>query len=382
MSESEQLRLNAEASTIAARPTPVKMSFSYNGSRRHPTEQYLSDAFGPDYATYFDLDFTKADESVITLLDSSRSRGERPDFFAHLIDTSSLPRDLQICPIPTVSLDIDSFGWSLSRIRWAMLFDYVFLWHPSLVPIYKAAGHPQVFALPHAADGLLFEKDTASVNRPFDLGWVGAFNYAHYNKRRRIIEGLASRFRMNDFKKRYSKMETAEVYTKSKIVVNVSREDFPQEANMRCYEAMAGGTLLITGIPTELTEWGFREGEHFIGWRTEDELPNLVDHYLLHARERNDIARSGQSMTLRDFTFQSCRDRMSSVLRERRNEFFAPARNWGPDEVGLLYLEHHYRYQLFEPAFKQFYELGNISAYWRGLPMILKTTRHYLKAFV
>jgi hypothetical protein len=187
---------------------------------------------------------------------------------------------------------------------------------------------------------------------------------------------------MNEFTRHYSKEETAEIYMQSKIVVNVSREDFPQEANMRCYEAMAAGALLITAIPTELTEWGFREGEHFLGWRNEAEIQGLVDHYLHHEKARSEIAQSGKELTLSDFTFQKCRDKMSSVVRENPNEFFAPARNWPSEEVGLIYLEHHYRHQLFEPALRQFSGLKNLAAYWKGLPMMLRTTRHRLKALV
>lgn len=304
-----------------------------------------------------------------------------PEAFAHLVDTPAFPSDLHLCPIPTVSLDIDSFGWTSSRIRWAMLFDYVFLWHPSLVPAYKAAGHPKVFALPHAADATVFQKIAILADRSLDVGWVGGFGYAHYGRRRRIVDALASRFTMNDFSRRYSKEETAEVYMQSKIVVNVSREDFPQEANMRCYEAMAGGALLITGVPTELTEWGFREGEHFLGWRDESEIPDLVDYYLRSEEKRAEIARSGRERTLSEFTFQKCRDKMTSVLREHPNEFFAPARHWPPEKVSLIYLEHHYRHQLFKPALKQFCTLGNLAGYWKGVPMILKTARHRLKAF-
>jgi hypothetical protein len=73
---------------------------------------------------------------------------------------------------------------------------------------------------------------------------------------------------------------------------------------------------------------------------------------------------------------------MSSVIRDHPNEFFAPARNWSSAEVGLIYLEHHYRHQLFEAALRQFSELKNLGAYWKGLPMMLKTTRHRLKALV
>src|SRR5207253_31640 len=165
---------------IAQQTAPVKMSFSYNAARRHPTEQYLSDAFGSGYAMYFDFDLLRADESVLTLLAVARNRGEMPEAFAHLVDTPAFPRDMQRSPVPTVSLDIDSFGWTSSRIRWSMLFDYVFIWHPSFVPLYQVAGHPKVFALPHAVDLNLFSRGDSKTARPLDLGWIGEFGYGHY----------------------------------------------------------------------------------------------------------------------------------------------------------------------------------------------------------
>jgi len=359
---------------------PIKLGFSYNGGRRHPTEHYLSDAFGSEYAIHYDLQSAHADVSVIDLLEKSRGSGNVPEAFAQVIDTPPLPSDLHRCTVPTVCLDIDSFGWTSSRIRWAMLFDYVFVWHPSLLSAYKSAGHPKVFMVPQAVDATLYDMTPIVESRSLDVGWVGAFDYGHYTKRRRIIERLAAQFNMNNVMHRYSKDEIAQIYKESKIVVNVSREDFPQDANLRCYEAMAAGALLITELPSELTEWGFREGEHFVGWHNEGEISSLVDYYLRNDQERIKIAHAGREITLADFTFQKCRDTMSAILRERPAEFFAPARNWPAGRVGLLYLEHHYRHQRFEPALKQFCALGNLAGYWKGLPMILKTTRHWLKA--
>ncbi len=364
-----------------ARPAPVKVAFSCNSAYRHVTEKYLSDTFDPGHAIQFDLDLFKPNVSLFELLEIARSEGTAPDIFAHLVHTPGLPRDIHRSPIPTVSLDIDSFAWTASRVRWSMLFDYVFVWHLSLAPLYREAGHPKVIVLPHAVDADLFPLQPGG-ERPLDLGWVGGFGYAHYDNRKRIVGGLAARFKMNDFARRYSKAETAEIYRQSKIVVNVSRGDFPQEANMRCYEAMAGGALLITGMPTELTEWGFREGEHFVGWRTEAEIPDLVGHYLQHGQKRAEIARAGQQLTLGDFTFQKCRDKMAAVFREHPKEFFAPARNWPDPDVRLLYLEYYYRYQQLAAALEEFKALGQLGAYWKGFPMILKTMRHRVKAKV
>jgi Glycosyl transferases group 1 len=381
MRETSHPQVETSEITDPARLETLKVGFSCNLAYRHVTEKYLSDTFDPGYAIQFDLDRFKPNVSLFELLDMARSRREAPDIFAHLVHTPGLPRDIQRSPIPTVSLDIDSFAWTSSRVRWSMLFDYVFVWHLSLAPLYQEAGHPKVFVLPHAVDAKLFPLDTGG-DRPLDLGWVGGFGYAHYDNRRRIVGGLADRFKMNDFSRRYSKTETAEVYRASKIVVNVSRGDFPQEANMRCYEAMAAGALLITGMPTELTEWGFREGEHFVGWRSEAEISELVGHYLEQGQQRAAIARAGQELTLSNFTFQKCRDKMAAVLREHPGEFFAPARNWPEADVRLLYLEYYYRYQQLAAALEEFKALKQPGAYLKGFPMILKTMRHRVKARV
>jgi hypothetical protein len=375
---------NVEASGGgASTPSPSpRIAFCSNFSRRHVTEEYLSDTMDPGCAAILDLDPYKPNVSVLCLLEELKNRNEAPDIFAHLVHTPALPSDLQHCPIPTVSLDIDSFWWMESRIRWSMLYDYVFVWHKSFVPRYEAAGHPKVYAMPHAVDALIYKNCSPESDRPLDVGWVGRFGYGHYARRRRIIGGLASRFKLNDFEKKYTKQETTDVYCQSKIVVNISRDEFPQEANMRCYEAMGAGALLITQNPTELTEWGFHEGEHFVGWRSESEVPALVDRYLHNENERVKIARAGRDMTMSGFTFQHCRDRMLAVLRECPNQFFAPARNWPREKISLVYLEYYYRYNCLSAAFDEFAALrkADRKSYWKGLPMMLKMLRHSFRA--
>jgi Glycosyl transferases group 1 len=377
MNDTDRLAIQPGMPTAAA---DIRVAFSCNGSRQHVTANYLSDAFAPGCVTHFDLDVFAPNVSILRLLESARNRNGAPEIFAHLVHTPGLPRDLNLSPLPTVSLDIDSFAWTSSRARWSMLFDYVFVWHPSLAPLYEAAGHPKVVVLPHAVDADLFPGSSDCRERQLDLGWVGGFGYAQYERRGRIIPALAARFKMNDFARRYSKQETADVYKASKIVVNVSREDFPQDANMRCYEAMGAGALLITGKPSELSEWGFREGEHYVAWSNEAEITNLVDYYLRHDKERTEIARAGQNLTLSDFTYQRCRDKMIAVLRENRGQFFAPARNWPPEDVALVYLEYYYRYQLLEAVLEEaaLLKKANSRAYWKALPMVLKTLRHAL----
>ncbi len=382
MASTEQSRLDLIKKANPLGRKPLRIAFSSNFSRRHVTEIYLSDTFAPGCAAVLDLDPYRPNISVLRLLEELRNRGDAQDIFAHLVHSPALPADIHRCPIPTVSLDIDSFWWTESRIRWSMLFDYVFVWHKSFVPRYQAAGHPKVFAMPHAVDAHAYADWAPESGRPLDVGWVGGFGYDQYARRKRIIGGLASRLNMNDVGKRYTKQETADIYRQSKIVVNVARDEFPQEANMRCYEAMAAGALLITQIPSELPEWGFREGEHFIGWRSESDIPALVDKYIENKDQRAKITSAARELTMSGFTFQHCRDRMLAVLAEHPNQFFAPARNWPAEKVSLTYLEYYYRFQAFSAAFEEFAILRKAGrkSYWKGLPMMLKTMRHYFMA--
>jgi hypothetical protein len=359
-----------------APPRTAKIGFIYGSSGRHISERYLVEAFEPGEISEFDLDVFRPDVSVNDLVKFTLTHGEGISHLVHCIGASGLPRDLHQSPLPTACLNIDNFSWMDSRFRWAMLFDHVFVWQPRFVPMFQKAGHPSVFLLPHGVEGRLF--NGTETDRCFDLGWVGHIGPAWYARRNRIIPKLAARFQINDFYRKYSKEETAKIYQKSKIVVNVTRDEFPPEANMRCYEAMAGGALLITPMPTELTELGFREGEHFVGWSDETQIGDLVQRYLSDEPRRREIARTGQDLVLREHTFERRRETLRTTLLKQGDQFFAPARRWPLEEIQLTYLEYYYRYQVFSALFKEFSSLGktNRRAALRGAPMVLKALRH------
>jgi hypothetical protein len=353
---------------------------AYSSADRHITEEYLCDAFDPDELIHLNLDLFKPNLSILKMLGFVAVQGESPSFLVQYIGARGLPHDLHRVHIPTACLNIDTFSWTSSRLRWAMLFDYVFVWQPSFVSCFQKAGHPKVFLLPHAVEGRLF--DTKERQRCYELGWVGrGFGLPWYRRRDRIISHLSTRFRTNEWRRWHSKQETAEVYQHSKIVVNVSRDEFPLEANMRCYEAMAAGALLITGLPTELSELGFREGEHFIGWRDERQIADLLSFYLAHEQERRAIARAGQQLVLGWHTYQQRKKTLLSVFEQHKDQFFAPARKWPLEAVQSVYLEYYYRHGLLAALLEEFQALRGTSrkAAWKDLPMVAKALRQGFK---
>jgi Glycosyl transferases group 1/DUF based on E. rectale Gene description (DUF3880) len=362
--------------------TEYKFGHIYDSTDCHVTAQSLRRSIPEAQSISFDLNLLKPNADLKQLLETTRKQCKVPDVILFETGAPGLPRGVSTVSIPTCCLDIDTFGWTQYRLRWAMLFDYVFTWHPSYVQQFQNAGHPRVFALPHAVDANLFRGFEVNSERTYDCGFVGNSGLPQYRQRDRVIAELAKMFRTNDFGQKYNEQEMAEVYRRSKIVVNVSRAEFPQDANMRCYEAMAAGTLLMTGMPTELSEWGFREGEHFIGWHSEAEIPELVNQFLYRKELRLVTARAGQERTLKEFTYQRCIERMVDVFKEGDGHLFAPARQWPPEKLHLLYLSYYHRLHLPCAALEEFRLLrrSNPRASWRGLPTVLKAVRNAIKS--
>ena len=263
-----------------------------------------------------------------------------PSMILHCTDRL-LPKGLEQVPIPTVCVLVDVFVGLRHRLHWAMLFDYVFVSHPGFVRTFQAAGHPNVYCLPLAAPDSYLGTPGDDTIRHFDVGWVGRSEGPLFTARARILPRLADRFQMNDWRRWHSYDETSDVFRHSKIVVNVSRDDHPSDANMRVFEAMGAGALLITRLPTELTEMGFREGEHFVGYRDEDEVEVLVNGYLGRREERLRIAQRGMELVRGEHTYAHRAQRILDVIERDGPQLISPARHWSAAQVSLAYLRYY-----------------------------------------
>jgi hypothetical protein len=145
---------------------------------------------------------------------------------------------------------------------------------------------------------------------------------------------------MNDWSRRYGPEEMARIYRQSKIVVNIARDDFPQDANLRTFEVMAAGALLLTALPTELTQIGFEDGVHFIGFRTEAEIAPLVRKYLSEESVRRRIAEGARDKVLREHTYDHRVQAILDLTERYGRNFSAPARSWSEERVHMAYLDY------------------------------------------
>jgi spore maturation protein CgeB len=262
--------------------------------------------------------------------------------------------------IPTGCFQIDTFSGTQKRIKWSMLFDYVFVFHPKFDKMFEKAGHPNAVFLPHAVEANLF--NGSELERIYEVGWVGNLKSSHgYNKRREVIEDLASSFSMNDVNKYYDPKSMAEIYKQSKIVVNISRDDYLQDANLRCFEVMAGGSLLITRKPTELEDIGFIEGTHYITYTKYSEIKNLVNFYLLNEEKRLAITQKAKHLVLSEHTYSCRAQQIISLIDSNRKKLFAPARNWNKLKVHQVYFHFFSKHLMLDSALAELKIIFRIS---------------------
>jgi hypothetical protein len=267
-----------------------------------------------------------------------------------------LPQGLEKVSIPTVSFQSDTYAYTRRRIRWSMLFDYAVLFHPGFEAQFRNAGHPRVITWSHAADPQLFSVHQRQ--RTFEVGWVGRSDGNLYKDRRAVLSDLSRNFRMNDFTRFHSPEELAEVFSRSKIIFNVARDDYPQDANMRVFEVMASGALLITRRPSELTLFGFEEGVHFVGYNRPEEVVGLARQYLNDEVTRSRIAQTAREKVLREHTYDNRVRTLLRTVERDAGRLFAPARQWTEGRVRALYIDYYAANRLFDCAYTQWARLA------------------------
>ena len=294
---------------------------------------------------------------------------ERPSWIFHFESgLPLLPQGLESSPIPTVCFHADTYAFTHKRIRWSNLFDHVVVFHPGFDSVFVRAGHPGAFLLPHAVRTELFTGP--EVLRKFEVGWVGQSSGPTYKRRYTWLPRLQANFRTNDFSRQYSLSEVADVYRRSRIVVNIGRDDYPQDANLRVFEVLASGALLLTSLPSELTDLGFQEGVHFIGYSNEDEIIPLVQKFLADESTRARIATAARVKTLSEHTYDSRVSQLLAHLEQAGDNKIAPARFWSSYRARLIAMDYFASHGILDCATAQFRRIAGRgfreTIEWRG----------------
>ncbi|MGC9054520.1 MAG: glycosyltransferase family protein, partial [Candidatus Hydrogenedens sp.] len=198
--------------------------------------------------------------------------------------------------IPRVAYLIDTHLDFQTRLEIAKHFDIVFLAQQSHVKLFKEQGVRYVFWLPLACCPELYPQKELS--RDIDVSYVGSLSPDEGDKRRRLLMKVAEIFPNHYIGKKWP-LEMGEVYSRSKIVVNSA---INYDLNMRVFEGMAGGALLVTDPADSILEL-FEDGKDLVIYENEKDLIEKIRYYLEHKEEREQIARQGQQKVLESHTY-------------------------------------------------------------------------------
>jgi glycosyltransferase involved in cell wall biosynthesis len=206
----------------------------------------------------------------------------------------------------------------LSSLR---LFDVVFAAQKDSVPFLKRSGMTQVEWLPFAFDTTLRNEPTAE--KVYDIGFVGSLELpATRVERVEVLRHLERKYRLNNYRVPVFGDDMMRVYNQSRIVVNIP---VPGGFNMRTFEALASGALLLTKRVGNGQDDLFKEGTHLVAYRDTADLIDKVDYYLRHERERREIADAGRREVLAWHTYDHRAARVLDTM-----ERAAPGRARGP----------------------------------------------------
>lgn len=271
-------------------------------------------------ARYFEKAASAAGHAVTV---TNRVAGRSLSEFDALLAFDPWMADLEAlknAPCPTLCLLIDVHRELCWRSLFARYLDHVFIAQKDYVPGFAALPHPNATWLPLAGDENIHF--VAGLPRQTDVAFVGKFGAAG-SERHNTLSDVLGAFSTNDTARTYTPAEMGRVYSGAKIVFNKS---IGGDVNMRVFEAIAAGALLVTDrIDNGLTDL-FVEDTHYVAYGSVEEAKTKIAHYLAYDGERAAIAAEGQAHLLAHHTYRHRLETMLAAVAGNGATGHAPAR--------------------------------------------------------
>ncbi len=212
-----------------------------------------------------------------------------------------LPPDLHPSAWWAIDTHMD-FAWALQKSRG---FDLVFAAQRDGAEDLRRAGISSATWLPLACDPEIHGKH--EVAKQYDVAFVG---HVFPGPRADLLNLIRRKYRASFIGQCYFE-EMARTYSAARTVFNRSIKN---DVNMRVFEALASGSLLVTN---DLSNNGqaelFRDGVHLAAYRESDDLLDKIAFYLGRESLRAKIAASGRAEAIEKHTYFY---RMELLLQE------------------------------------------------------------------
>lgn len=225
---------------------------------------------------------------TVTLGDLSRGDRADPALYLYYEPLGLIPLGLDSAPFPTACFLVDLHRDYRSRVLLGKFFDHAFLAQRDYVNRYRRDACGSAHWMPLACDPDIHRADHQP--RTLDVGFVG--NLGGSPERQALLQRLSSEFQLNE-QRFYTAQEMVQIYSRARVVIN-----WPvgNDLNLRVFEAMSCGAMLMTRRSGNGQEILFKDGEHLITVSSIEEAVDRIRYYLSHEAERRAIAEAGYSL--------------------------------------------------------------------------------------
>ncbi|EHJ48544.1 hypothetical protein DFW101_2540 [Solidesulfovibrio carbinoliphilus subsp. oakridgensis] len=206
-------------------------------------------------------------DAAKTLDELVEQTGVRPDLvFIELFGKTTLPKAFFNCRYKLAAYCIDSPLNEYWHIPLTKLFNFVYVDQLSSVSKFRRNGIRAKW-LPLCASRMDFRP---AAEKKHLITFVGSLT-AYRTKRANLINHIRSSFPVNIVQD-ISKAAMLDVFAASRIVLN---ENFFSGLNLRFFQALASGSLLLTERRGYGVNFHFQEGKHYAGYSPSDLLATI-----------------------------------------------------------------------------------------------------------
>ena len=292
---------------------------------RLPEEILAMWGFTPPFPAYNGQQIDLPIEGTCANVMSRLPQGFKPDLYLW-VDSgpSKAPPDVDKLKIPTACYLIDTHIVPELRLTMAKHFDAVFLAQKGQIVMFKDAGIQNVHWLPLACSPELHK--LPPMKRIYDVAFVGSTEGDSNARRRRLLDSIRVRFPNTILVQEWPE-NMARIYAQAKIVFNCCVK---KDVNMRVFEAMASGALLVTDEATGLEDL-FEDRKHLVIFREDAALPDLIAQYLEDEEARIRIAAAGTQCVLENHTY----DKRFTEILSITSRTIDPAKSANEDPSGV-----------------------------------------------
>jgi GT2 family glycosyltransferase len=225
------------------------------------------------------------------------------------------PKNLNALKCPKACYLIDTYSNHPWYIEWAKQFDYVFLADLSYVEKFRTVG-VNAYWLPLGCDPDIHSAN--SLEKKYDIGFVGTVTAG--TERFAYLNALDTKFPLH-YERSFLK-EMANTFGQSKIVFNnaVGKTDL----NMRFFEAMACGTLLLSDMAQRSGQDILFVPQKDYALYDQNNILEVTEFYLKDDIAREAVSKSGQNLVLAAHTYQHRMENMLEVVLGKVNNTLNP----------------------------------------------------------